>query len=142
MAAPPGRAEPGRTYDVEPQVTLLAKRGLARVQAHPHADRGVLGPRVLGVRALRLDGRRDGVASAGEGEEERVALRVDLGPVVAGERLAHEPPVIREHAAVAVAELLEQPRGAFDVAEDEGHRARREPAHVHTGIVRLSMSLG
>ena len=85
MAAAPGGAKPGRADDVEPQVALLAERRLARVQAHPHADRGVLGPRVLCVRALRLDGRRDRVASAGEGEEERVALGVDLGPVVAGE---------------------------------------------------------
>ena len=95
MAAAPGRAEPRRAHDVEPQVALAAERRLAGVQAHPDADVGAVGPVVLRVRALRLDGCGDRVAGAREGEEERVALRVDLDAAVLREALAHQPAVRR-----------------------------------------------
>lgn len=45
-----------------------------------------------------------------EGEEEGVSLRVDLRAAVAAEGFAHEAPVLREHVAVPVTQLLEQRR--------------------------------
>ena len=89
MAAASGGAEPRRTHDVEPQVALTAQSRLAGVQAHPDVDLDAVGPVVPGVRALRLDGRGDCVASARKREEERVALRVDLDAAALGEALAH-----------------------------------------------------
>ena len=103
-AARGGAAEPRGADDVEAVVALLADRRLAGVEAHAHADVHPLRPRVRRVRALRLDRGRDRVARAREGEEERVALRVDLDAAAVSERLAHEPPVVGEHVAVPVAE--------------------------------------
>ena len=59
-------------------------------------------------RALRVDRRGDRVLRARERDEERVALRVDLAAAVRVERRAQQPPVVGEHLAVAVAQLLEQ----------------------------------
>ena len=129
-AAARGRAAETRgADDVEAVVALLADRRLAGVEAHAHADVHPLRPRVRRVRALRLDRGRDRVARAREGEEERVALRVDLDAAAVAERLAHEPPVVGEHVAVPVAEPLHQRGGALDVAEDEGDGAGRERRH-------------
>ena len=72
------------------------------------------------MRALRLDGRGDGVSRAREHEEEGVALRVDLDPVARRERVADDSPVRRQHLAVVVAEALEELRRVLDVGEDEG----------------------
>ena len=93
VAAASGRAEPGRPHDVEPQISLAAESGLPGVQAHPHANVDAVGPLVLGMRALCLDRRRDRVPGAREGEEERVALCVDLDAAVLRESLAHQLPV-------------------------------------------------
>ena len=82
MAAASGGAEPRRTHDVEPQVSLAAESRLPGMEAHPDADVDAVGPLVAGVRALRLDGRGDCVAGTWKGEEERVSLRVDLDAAV------------------------------------------------------------
>ena len=81
-----------------PEVALAAHGRLAGVQAHAHADVDAARPVVLGVGALRLDGCRDGVAGAGKGEEEGVALRVDLDAAERREVLPHQPAVLGEHA--------------------------------------------
>jgi hypothetical protein len=104
LAAMTGGADPRGAHDVQPEVTLLADRRLAGVQAHPHAHDRVLGPPMLGERLLRGDGRGDGVARTAEGIEEGVALRVDLGAGLGGKRIAHDSAVVADHVAVAVAE--------------------------------------
>jgi hypothetical protein len=76
------------------------------VEAHPNADALAGGPRVVGVRALYFDGSRDGVACAGEGIEERIALRIDLDTASGSEALANEPPVLGKDVRVALAETL------------------------------------
>jgi hypothetical protein len=48
------------------------------VQSHPHAHLGAIGPIVLGQSSLRDDRGSQGRVGAGEGEEERVSLVVDL----------------------------------------------------------------
>src|SRR5205823_2466145 len=47
LPAVAGRADACRPDDVQADVSLLADGRLARVQAHPHADLGPAGPRVL-----------------------------------------------------------------------------------------------
>src|SRR6185503_3135581 len=81
------------------------------------------------VGALRLDCGTDGVACAREGEEERVALVVDLDPVHRLEGRPDESTMRREQLAVEVAELLQQLRRALDVGEDERDRSARERGH-------------
>ena len=63
---------------------------------------------MLGVRTLRLDGRGRGVAGTREGEEERVALHVDLDTAVRAERLAHDAPVLGDQLRVALSEPLQE----------------------------------
>ena len=72
-----GRADPGRSDDVQTEIPLLGDVGLARVQAHPNEDGGILRPLVHGVRTLHLRGGGDGLARPREGEEERITLRVE-----------------------------------------------------------------
>ena len=76
--------------------------------------------------ALRVDRCRNRVTRAGERVEERVALRVDLPAASDLERVADEAPLRGDDVAVPVAELVEQPRRALDVGEDEGHRPARQ----------------
>src|SRR5207253_10694587 len=64
---------------VEPDVTLFRQPRLARVQAHPHANRAT----GKGTLAVRSSGDR--VRRAGEGDEERITLRVDLDALVLGD---------------------------------------------------------
>jgi hypothetical protein len=67
---------------------------LAGVQPHANGDVAPVRPLVIAKSALRVDRRGHCVAGPHEGEKERVALCVDLGPAVRGERFAHESPVV------------------------------------------------
>jgi hypothetical protein len=96
------------------------------VEAHPDPHLDPARPGVVTQRALRGDGAADGVAGAREGEEERIALRVDLRPAGVAEVLADEPPVLAGDLGVVVAELLQQLRRALDVRERERDRAGGE----------------
>jgi hypothetical protein len=80
-------------------------------------------------RALHGDGARDRVPRARKRVEERVALRIDLGPAFVAQVLPQQPPVIADDAAVRVSELLQQPGGAFDVREQKGDGAAGERGH-------------
>jgi hypothetical protein len=82
------------------------------------------------VCALHLDRGVDRLAGAREGEEERVALRVDLASTGRAERLADDPAMLRENLAVRLPELLEERSRALDVGEDERDRARRQLRHL------------
>src|SRR5262245_50060065 len=90
LSAMPGPADAGRTVDAETDVTALGGDGLARVDSHSHTELHSLGPPVPGERALRCDRRGDRIARAAEGDEERIALGVDLLTAVRLEGLAQE----------------------------------------------------
>src|SRR5581483_8806245 len=78
------RGDPGAAVDVEPDVALRRGRRASRVEAYTDADRR---------RCESLDGgaRRGRSSLRGrEGDEERVALRVDLDAVVGGDRLTDD----------------------------------------------------
>ena len=72
---PRGR-DPRCPVHVEPHVPLVGADRLARLQAHPHAHRA------WRKRLLRPGSGRNGDRRASEGDEKRVALRVDLDPLV------------------------------------------------------------
>jgi hypothetical protein len=108
LAAVPGRGDARRADHVEAEVTLLADVWLAGVHAHTHEQLPSARPLVVAQRALRVDRGGHGVARTREGEEERVALGVDLRALAGAERLAHKPPVVaRDAPELLVAELLE-----------------------------------
>jgi hypothetical protein len=71
-----------RLVDVQPDVAVGGYGRLARVDAHPNAER----PRLQ--RPLRLGSGRDGRRCRAEGDEERVALRIHLDSTVCVNRSA------------------------------------------------------
>jgi hypothetical protein len=89
--------------DGKTEVALFGRNRLTGVDAHPHADLGSLRPVVLGERALGLDRGKHGPAHACEGDEERVALRVNHATTVPRENGAEEAPMLRKHLSVAIA---------------------------------------
>ena len=76
-------------------------------------------------RTLGGDGRRNGVGRARETDEERVPLGIDLVPIVGLEHLAEHATMLGTQVTVRGTMSTRKLRGAFDVAEQEGHRPAR-----------------
>ena len=129
--------EPGRVVDVRAPVVVLAHLGRAGVQPHPHAHLGVRRPVVLRERTLGRRGGLDSVRGSREGDEERVALGVDLHPAVRRPDSPQQRAVLGEQVAVGVAEAVEQAGRALDVGEEEGDRPCGQTA-CHAGDRTLS----
>ena len=123
LPAVPHRGDPRGAVDVEPDVPLVGDDRLARVNAHADADRPGRQRRL----ALLRGGQR--ITRARERNEERVALRVDLDPVVRGERCTKRAAMLAERVGVAVTELVQQLRRALDVGEEEGDGSAGKLAH-------------
>src|SRR5262249_31402231 len=126
LAAVCGMGDPRALVQAQAVIALVADLGLTGVETHPHAALGALRPVVLRQRALCLDCRGDGVASAREGVEEGVALRVHLAASVLGEGDAQQATVVGEQVAVLLPELLQQAGRALDVGEEHRDRAGGE----------------
>ena len=77
----------------------------------------------------RFRGGRNGFGGARKRDEEGVPLRVDLDARVLREGIPQNPPVLGEEVGVCRPVLLEEPRRALDVGEEEGDGATRELAH-------------
>jgi len=96
------------------------------VQAHPHLHLLTGRPRLGGKRGLRRRGRRDPGAGASENGEEGIAFAVDLDSAGGPKCLGEQAIVGRQKLRVAVAaDVLQQPRRALDVREQEGDGASR-----------------
>ncbi len=88
LAAVSGRRDARRPVHLEPAVVVAGQVGLARMQSHPDAQIGPVGPRIGDESSLRGDRRGDGGARLGEDGEDGVALGahgdaavlVDLAP--------------------------------------------------------------
>ena len=72
LPAVPGGRDPGGAVHVHAHIAVLRQQRLARMDAHPHADA------VLLQESLRRAGRARRIARPAEGDEEGVALGVDL----------------------------------------------------------------
>jgi hypothetical protein len=131
LTAVTGGADTGCTMDAEADVALPADGRLGCVDADADAYLLSMGPRVVRERALRQEGRGDGVLRAGEGDEERVALRVDLVTARSLEGGAKQALMLGQDAAVLVAKRFQQARRAFDVAEEERDRPGWKLRHLH-----------
>ena len=130
LAPIPGRADPSRPMDGEPRVTTARRNRLARVQAHPHLDLHAVRPGVRRDGELALDGRHQCVSRTREGDEERVALGVDLIASMRFECRAQQPLVLLEHLAVPLSQQLDEARRPLYVGEQEGDRTARQVGHV------------
>ncbi len=81
-------------------------------------------------RALSVLGSRHRIRGTAERDKERVALRIDLDAVVRRERGPQTAAMLVQRVAVTVAELLQQPRRALDIREEQRDDTRREvPRH-------------
>jgi hypothetical protein len=92
---------------------------------------------MFGEGALRSDCSGEGVAGASEGDEERIALGVDLLTTRCRDRRAHDPVVLSAQFTVKVAMLLHESRRPLDVREQERDSSARKLGHA-TSILRLS----
>ena len=129
LAAVRRRADPGRLVNVEPEVHVLHQQGLPGVKSHPAAHRFRLRPRMTGERALALGrGRRAGVRLR-EGDEEGVALPVDLDPAVTREHVAQQGVVVGDHGRPAWTELVGEPGRSLDIGEQQRHPAGGQLPH-------------
>ena len=109
------RRSPPRTAAASPCAARCA-RGSAPKQARSH-----------------LLGRRDRARGRREGDEERVALGVDLDAAVARAGLADHTPMLGQRFGVSLgSKLVQELRRALDVGEEERDGAGREVAHRRT----------
>jgi hypothetical protein len=91
------------------------------VDAHAHAERP-------GRKSLECSaGRPQGARRGREGNEEGIALRVDLDALARRERLTQSAAMFLQRLRVLLGpELVQQLRRTLDVREEERHRPRRE----------------
>ena len=141
LAAVPGRADAGGTVDGQSGVAGLTSGGLACVDPHSNLDVHGLWPLVGEERKLSFDGSKHRLARAREGDEEGIALRVDLVAAVSRERCAQQPLMLGEHPLVPVAELLHEPRRPLDVREQEGDGAARTLRLAHRGAPHRELAV-
>ena len=120
LAAVGRRRDARGSVHCDSEVAPILQLGPARVHAHPHARVRAAGPVVVLERALCVGGGEEGVRGRPEGEERRVALRVDLLSPVRCDGLAQDPLVLGEHVPVLLAEGLQQRGRALHVGEQEG----------------------
>ena len=115
------RRDPSSAVDVVSDVALVGDERRPGVEAHADVDRA--GRQRLGECCCCSEstGRR------GEGEEEGISLGVDLDPALCRARLPDDAAVLGERFGVRFgAELVEEPRRALDVGEEECDRASRK----------------
>ena len=121
----PGRRDPRRPMHVDTDVPLLGDERRPRVDADPDADRPA------GERLRQLGRRRQRSRRGREGDEERIALRVHLDPVVRVERRAQLPPVLGERSGIRLRpKLVQESRRPLDIREQERDRAAGQLAHA------------
>ena len=128
LAAVGGRHDSRRPMDVDAHVDAGGQLSLAGVDADADLDVGASRPRLRGDRPLNADRGLDGVSGGPEDREERVTLGADLG-AAAGTGDPDELVVPREQRAVVGPELLDEPRRALDVGEQEGGGPGRQLGH-------------
>ena len=122
------RGDPCAPVDIQAHIPLLAQPRLAGVQTHAHPDRAIR------KGALSVLGSRHRIRGTAERNKERIALGIHLDPVVRRERSSQTAAMLEQRVAVTIAELLQQPRRALDIREeqrDDPHRQvprhRKEP---------------
>ncbi len=134
LTSVPGGPDTGRPMDGEPGVATARCSRLARVQAHANLDLHAFRPGVRRDRELALDSRQECISRTREGDEEGVALGIDLVASVRFECRAQQALVLLEHAAVALPQQLDEPCRPFDVGEEEGDGSARQVGHVARSV--------
>ena len=115
------RSNASSPVDVQAHVPLRCESRRARVKTHPHADRAV------GQNLQRHPCRRRSSSRRRKRDEERISLRVDLDSAVRGDRITHNPPMIRERLRVITRpQLMQKPRRPLHVREEKSNGTGRQ----------------
>ena len=129
LASVAGRGDACGSMDVVADVALVRQQRRARVQPGSHLNRA------RSERSRHRLGCDYGTGGCREREEEGVALRVDLDAALGSACLADRPAMLGQSFGVGIgSELVEQPRRALDVGEEERDRAGRE-IRAHSGMI-------
>src|SRR5207248_8805459 len=108
------------TMNCKSRIAAVRHRRLSGVDAHPHLDFDLAGPRVRNECRLALHRGEDCFTRTEERNEEGVTLRIDLVAAVRLPRAAKQPLMLRENRVIPVAQCLHQPSRALDVGEKKG----------------------
>src|SRR5207248_1771584 len=108
------------TMNCKSRIAAVRHRRLSGVDAHPHLDFDLAGPRVRNECRLALHRGEDCFTRTEERDEEGVTLRIDLVAAVRLPRAAKQPLMLRENRVIPVAQCLHQPSRALDVGEKKG----------------------
>jgi hypothetical protein len=103
---------------VQTDIAFRRTLRLTSVQTHAHPHHHTFRPGMGSEGTLDSHCRRDGIGGASKGEEEGIALRVDLVAVELKECGAQEVPTLVQEAGVALTQLLKQARGPLNVGEE------------------------
>ena len=120
---------------VDADVPLVGDGRLPGVQADPDRHRAAL------QRLLNVRGCRGGIGRSREGDEEGVALCVDLDTPMGSDHLPHDLAVCDEHVCVPIAELMQEPGRPLDVREHERHGSAREVARHPARLTQRSQTV-
>jgi hypothetical protein len=108
-----------RAVHLEADVAVLGDHRHAAVQADPHADARVVGPRLVGDLRLCLLRRAQRRLRVGERGEDLVAARVDDDAALGGDDVAKHRAHAREHGAPALPEPVREAGRPLDVGVQE-----------------------
>ena len=124
LTAVAGRCDPCGAVDLHPDVVVATDDALSRVESDPDPDVAAVGPCLIHHGTLRGDRGSQGADGGGEHDEEGVSFGANLHAFVLQDGRPHDRCMRILSAAVLLgSELPKQPGGAFDVAEQERHRA-------------------
>lgn len=110
-------------------VSLGPEVGLGGVKTHADLGSRSGRPGVRCERALHRDCGEDGILDAPEGDEERIALGIDLPSLVLGECRPQQLSVLAKHVGVPLAQCPDELRRSLHVSEEERDGAARLCTH-------------
>ena len=125
-----GGADARTSVDCEARVPAVCRRCLTGVDAHPDLDMRAVRPVTACKSTLSLDRGQHGLVHTREGDEESVALSIDLMAAVVRKSLTEKFVVRRQQVRVRASRLPEKPSGPLDVGEEEGDCTARQVDHV------------
>jgi hypothetical protein len=117
--------DPRRAVDVQPDVVIAEHRGLTGVEPHADFHCDAIRPWMRSQRSLRCHRRLNRRAGGWKDDEERIALGADLVAAGSAKDATEQLTLGPQHIGISVLQVLDEPRGAFDVGEDECDRPGR-----------------
>ena len=103
---------------IQADVSLVCWLRFAGMHTYAHTHYRLVRPGRSEESTLRMNRRRNRVGSTLEDHEEGIALRIDLDAICLLKSGAQQAAALPQYTGVAIAELVQQAGGAFDVCEE------------------------